>query len=487
MPVKPQKSSPLATPDPLSILVIDDDDLTIEFVRAALEDRPVMVSGAADAAGGLDTIRRLRPGLLLLDLMLPDMNGIELLGKIREYEPEAKVLMMTGHYSTESAVKAIQAGADDYLNKPVSVETLREHVDRWLEERAREQRAAQLELELLGSSTFEGIVGRAIPMLDLLTKAKRIAPHFSTVLVTGETGTGKELVSRALHAWSGRRGQFAVCNCASVVQTLFESELFGHKKGAFTGANSDKQGLVDAAEGGTLFLDEVGEVPLEFQAKLLRLLQNRETRRVGDSLSRHADVRVVGATNRDLRHMVSEGTFREDLYYRLSMVQLHVPNLRTRPEDLPLLIRHFLEDFTKRYNRGKLQITKRAEAVLSRHSWPGNIRELENALSYACMLTQNGTVDLADLPDYLLENRPVEDSGLQTLAEVEYQHVTKVLKACDGNRARAAEVLGIGRATLYRFIAREGADKSPGWEADSTRPSSNLRDGRRHEALDKTH
>ena len=475
----------------LSLLVIDDDELTIEFVRAALEDRPVAVTGAADAVSGLDALRRLRPGLLLLDLMLPDSNGIELLEKIREHDPEAKVLMMTGHYSTESAVKAIQAGADDYLNKPVSVETLRAHVDRCLEESAREQRAAQLQLELLGSSTFEGIVGRAIPMLDLLTKAQRIAPHFSTVLVTGETGTGKELVSRALHAWSGRNGQFVVCNCASVVETLFESELFGHKKGSFTGAVADKQGLVDAADGGTLFLDEVGEVPLEFQAKLLRLLQNRETRRVGDSLPRHVDVRVVAATNRDLRHMVSEGAFREDLYYRLSMVQVHVPSLRRRPEDLPLLIRHFLEDFAKRYKRGKLQITKRAEALLSRHSWPGNIRELENALSYACMLTQNGTVDLADLPDYLLEVRPAEESGLESLAEVEHRHVMKVLKACDGNRARAAEVLGIGRATLYRFIAREGAreetGKPPGWDAGSARSSSNVRDGRGQETLHKTH
>jgi DNA-binding NtrC family response regulator len=463
--VKSQRQSAAAAQERLRVLVIDDDELTIDFVRCALEERPVVVSGATDAASGLAAIQRLRPGLVLLDLILPGANGIELLEKIREYDPETNVLIMTGQYSTESAVKAIQAGADDYLNKPVSVQTLRERVDRWLQEQAAQQRAAELELDLLDSSTFEGIVGRAIPMLDLLTKVKRIAPHFSTALVTGETGTGKELVSRALHSWSGRRGQFVVCNCASVVETLFESELFGHKRGAFTGAVSDKEGLVDSAEGGTLFLDELGEVPLEVQAKLLRLLQNRETRRVGDSKSRQADLRVVAATNRDLRRMVSEGSFREDLYYRLSMVQVQVPSLRDRREDLPLLIRHFLADFTTRYNRGKLQITKRAEAVLCRHSWPGNIRELENALSYACMLTQNGTVDIVDLPDYLLESRSVDGPNLPTLAEVEYQHVMKVLKACDGNRARAAEVLGIGRATLYRFIAREGPAEAPGWEA----------------------
>jgi DNA-binding NtrC family response regulator len=463
--MKSQRQPPAAAQEGLAVLVIDDDELTIEFVRGALAERPVVVSGATDAASGLAAIQRLRPGLVFLDLILPGANGIELLEKIRVYDPETNVLIMTGQYSTESAVKAIQAGADDYLNKPVSVQTVRERVDRWLQEQAAEQRAAQLELDLLDSSTFEGIVGRAIPMLDLLTKVKRIAPHFSTALVTGETGTGKELVSRALHSWGGRRGQFVVCNCASVVETLFESELFGHKKGAFTGAVSDKEGLVDSAEGGTLFLDELGEVPLEVQAKLLRLLQNRETRRVGDNKSRQVDLRVVAATNRDLRRMVSEGSFREDLYYRLSMVQVQVPSLRDRREDLPLLIRHFLADFTTRYKRGKLQITKRAEAVLCRHSWPGNIRELENSLSYACMLTQNGTVDLVDLPDYLLESRSADGPNLPTLAEVEYRHVMKVLKACDGNRARAAEVLGIGRATLYRFIAREGSSEASGWEA----------------------
>jgi DNA-binding NtrC family response regulator len=462
--VKSQKQPPADGRERLPVLVIDDDQLTIDFVRAALEERPVVVSGATDAASGLAAIRRLRPGLVLLDLILPGANGIELLEKMRECDPETNVLIMTGQYSTESAVKAIQAGADDYLNKPVSVQILRERVDRWLQEQADRQRAAQLELDLLDSSTFEGIVGRAIPMLDLLTKVKRIAPHFSTALVTGETGTGKELVSRALHSWSGRGGQFVVCNCASVVETLFESELFGHKKGAFTGAVSDKQGLVDSAEGGTLFLDELGEVPLEVQAKLLRLLQNRETRPVGESKSRKVDVRVVAATNRDLRRMVSEGSFREDLYYRLSIVQVQVPSLRDRREDLPLLIRHFLKDFTERYNRGKLQITKRAEAVLCRHTWPGNIRELENSLSYACMLTQNGTVDIVDLPDYLLERGAADGPNLPTLAEVEYRHVMKVLKACDGNRVRAAEVLGIGRATLYRFIAREGPGDSD-WEA----------------------
>jgi DNA-binding NtrC family response regulator len=444
-----------------SILVIDDDDLTIDFVRTALEGRRVKVSGAIDAAEGLAAFRRLRPGLVLLDLVLPGANGMDLLETLREEDPETHVFIMTGHYSTESAVKAIQAGADDYLNKPVSPQTLRERVDRWLREQVEKQKAAQLEQKVLDSSTFEGIVGRALPMVDLLTKVRRIAPHFSTALVTGETGTGKELVSRVLHSWSCRQGPFVVCNCASVVETLFESELFGHKKGSFTGAISDRQGLVDTAEGGTLFLDELGEVPLEIQAKLLRLLQNRETRRVGESRSRQVDVRVVAATNRDLRRMISEGSFREDLFYRLSMVQFQVPSLRDRREDLPLLIRHFLDSFSTRYSRPKLRVTKRAEVLLCRHSWPGNIRELENALGYACMLAQTTAVDIGDLPDYLSAGRSVDAPGWPTLAEVEYEYVMKVLKAYDGNRARAAEVLGIGRATLYRLLAREKSEEQP--------------------------
>ena len=449
------KQVPAAAQSRLTTLIIDDDPLAIDFVKTALSGRPVQVAGATDAGSGLEAIRRLKPDLVLQDLVLPGASGMDLTRRIREEGPDCHLVIMTGHYSTESAVQAIHAGADDYLNKPVSLELLRQRVDRLLAEQAERRRSAILERELLNSSTFEGVVGRAVPMLDLLAKVRRIAPHFSTALVTGETGTGKELVSRVLHAWSGRSGPFVVCNCASVVTTLFESELFGHKKGSFTGATSDREGLVDSASGGTLFLDELGEVPLEIQAKLLRLLQSRETRRVGENKSREADVRVVAATNRDLRRMVSEGVFREDLYYRLSMVQFHVPALREHREDLPLLIRHFIEGFSVLYGKPGLRLSKRAEALLGRHSWPGNIRELENALSYACMLTQSSTVDIGDLPAYLVENQSADRSHLATLANVEYEYVMKVLKACEGNRARAADILGIGRATLYRLISRQ--------------------------------
>ena len=449
----------LTTVEPycLSILVIDDDPLAIDYVRAALDGQPVTVAGAADALSGLAEVRSRKPDMVLLDLVLPGADGLDLVEKIREEDPECHLVIMTGHYSTESAVKAIHAGADDYLNKPVSLDVLRLGVSRLRAEQAQRRKAARIERELLATSTFEGIVGRATPILDLLTKVRRIAPHFSTALVTGETGTGKELIARALHVLSGRPGPFVVCNCASIVPTLFESELFGHKKGSFTGATSDRQGLVDSANEGTLCLDEVGEIPLEVQAKLLRLLQNRETRRVGESISRKITVRVVAATNRDLRQMASEGLFREDLYYRLAMVHFQVPALREHREDLPVLIRHFLEGFSSLYGKPGLRLTKRAEGLIYRHSWPGNIRELENVLSYACMLTENNVVDVGDLPAYLVANRPADGPHLPTLADVEYEYVMKVLKSCDGNRARAADILGIGRATLYRLISRQKA------------------------------
>lgn len=439
------------------LLVIDDDPMSIEYIREALADRAVQLAEAANTEVGLALVGRLRPDLILLDLMLPDGNGIDLLGTIREVAPESQIFIMTAHYSTESAVKAIQAGADDYLNKPVRPDVLRERVDAWLQEQSERKKATRLEKELLESSTFEGIVGRSARILDLLAKVRRVAPHFQTALVSGETGTGKESISKALHIWSQRQGSFVVCNCASVVDTLFESELFGHKKGAFTGATEDRAGLVEAAQRGTLFLDEVGEMPLPLQAKLLRLVQNREVRRLGESTTRTVDIRIVAATNRDLRKQVAEGTFREDLLYRLSTVDLKLPSLRERAEDLPLLFRHFLGAFSSRYGKPGLQLTRRAEILLTRWSWPGNIRELENSLSYACMMTEKGVVDIVDFPEYLLEpaQNGAKSAGPMTLAQVEQEHVMNVLKHCDGNRARTAEVLGIGRATLYRLLARQ--------------------------------
>ncbi len=437
------------------ILVIDEDPLSIEYVRGALAAHPVRVHTATGVESGVECARRIRPRLVLLAL---DGRSLEFMRWLREFDPAVQVLVMGAHRSAESVVRAIQEGAEDYLFKPIPLATLRDKVDRWLQDQSEKQGTARLDADLLGTTSVEGIDSRDPIMLDLLSKMRRIAPHFSTALVTGETGTGKELIARAMHRLSRRAGPFVVCNCAALVETLFESELFGYTKASFTGATADHAGLVESAENGTLFLDEVGEVPLAIQAKLLRFLQNREIRPVGGNVTRVVNVRVVAATNRNLRQMTMEGKFREDLFYRLSIVSFRLPRLRERKGDLPLLVRHIMDTEAKRCGKPGLKLARRAQSLVYRYTWPGNIRELENALSYACMLAENGVVDITHFPDYLLAPNHEGEAGMQTgtqsLAEVEREHTLKVLRDCDGNRAQAAEMLGISRATLYRILAR---------------------------------
>ncbi|QOY89386.1 sigma-54-dependent transcriptional regulator [Paludibaculum fermentans] len=437
------------------LLVADREQLALETTHAAVRNQPWAVSWACDAADTIAVVKKFRPHLVLLDLAIPGSDGIQLIRRIHELNPETQIIIHTANHSTESAVHAMRAGAVDYLNKPLASNVLSDRLTYWLAQREMQTREVQTELDLLDSFTFGGVVGRSPAMLHLLARVRRVAPHFTTALVSGETGSGKELVARALHTWSGELGSFVTCNCASIVDTLFESELFGHKRGSFTGATDDRPGLVLAAANGTLFLDEIGEMPLLLQAKLLRLLQNREVRPLGDNNAVKVELRIVAATNRDLRKQVADGTFREDLFYRLSTVHFPVPPLRERQEDLPLLIRHFLMDCAARYSKPGLNLSRRAEIVLNRYFWPGNIRELENSLNYACMMAQNSVVDIGDLPDYLLTPAESEQKTTpMTMAEVEYQHALHVLQLCDGNRVRAAELLGIGRATLYRMLAR---------------------------------
>jgi transcriptional regulator with PAS, ATPase and Fis domain len=292
----------------------------------------------------------------------------------------------------------------------------------------------------------------------MFTKLRRIAPHFQTVLVRGDTGTGKELVANALHKLSPRaKRPLVVCNCAALVDTLVESELFGYVKGAFTGANEDRLGMIEAADKGTLFLDEVGEIPLATQAKLLRVLQNREVRRVGAASSRNVDVHIIAATNRDLRRMAAEGSFREDFYYRLAIVEIHVPSLSERREDLPLLLRHFLDKYATEYAKPGLAVTRRAELLLNRYPWPGNIRELQHLVASCAMVVDGPLVDIGDLPEWVQhQNLNLRDPDeLISLAEMHCRHAQRVLVRVGGSQKKAAEILGIGRTTLYRLLRRE--------------------------------
>jgi DNA-binding NtrC family response regulator len=356
----------------LRIVVVDDDPQNLDVIRTALEGEPIELIATSDSREGLELIRLKRPNIVLVELVMPQLGGMEMLEKIVEMDPGTDVILMTAHYTPESAVEAIKKGAYDYLTKPISVAKLRSRIEQLLSNARVRQHSLQLERELVQAFQFEGMIGRSPLMLDLFRKIRQIAPHFRTALLIGDTGTGKELVAKALHDLSPvSAAPFVTCNCSALVETLFESELFGYVKGAFTGATQDRVGLFEYANGGTLMLDEIGDLPLGTQAKLLRVLQNQEIQRVGSPKVIKVDVRVIAATHCDLAAMVAKKEFREDLYYRLSMMQIKLPALVERKEDLSLLQHHFLRSYASQYNKEIRGLTRRAQAVLNRYSWPG--------------------------------------------------------------------------------------------------------------------
>ena len=445
-------------PKLLTLLAIDDNPENLELIRAALEQSEVEVLTSDDPEAGLEIFLKVRPRIVLLDLLMPKLTGIELLERIVAVDPGTDVILLTSHYSPESAVEAIQKGASDYWTKPLDVEKLRNRIATLLGDAAKRRKTLRLDRELLDESQFEGMVGRSPLMLDVFARIRRVAPHFRTVLVTGPTGTGKELVAHALHGLSPvSKGKFAVCNCSALVETLLESELFGYVRGAFTGATQDKAGLFEYADGGTIFLDEIGELSAPAQAKLLRVLQNRQVQRVGSVTPRNIDVHVIAATHRDLKTMVREKQFREDLYYRLAVVEITLPSLAARGEDLPLLQRFFLQKFAADYGKPIAGLTRRAQARLAAYHWPGNIRELESVIGNACMMTDGNVIDIDDLPENLRhpnQQDTSKDEAFLSLEEVQKRHILRVLEAVGGHKARAAEILGIGRATIYQMLSK---------------------------------
>src|SRR5580700_2694278 len=397
---------------------------------------------------------------------MPGLSGLEVVERVVEFDPAIDVILMTAHYTSETAVEAIRKGASDYLNKPVSVAALRERIGKLIEEAQRRQRATGVSREIVESAQFEGMIGRSPAMWEMFSRVRRIAPHFKTVLLTGQTGTGKDLTARALHNLSPvASGRFVVLNCSAVVETLFESELFGHVRGSFTGAAQDKMGLFEYADRGTIFLDEIGDMPLATQAKLLRTLQNQEVTRVGSLTPRRVDVHVVAATHQDLRAAIGEKRFREDLFYRLSMVEIHAPALAERKEDLPLLTKYFLDRFSAQFRKDIRGLTQRAQVVIARHNWPGNVRELENVLGHGAMMAMGETIDVQDLPDYLRSPQhggegaaavTAADSDEGTFADHEKRLIVEALARANGNQSQAARSLRLGRDALRYKMQKHG-------------------------------
>jgi DNA-binding NtrC family response regulator len=462
----PKQASTHSARAHLTVCVLDDDAALLGTTLEILEALGFPALGTTQPGEALEAVQQRRCRVVLTDVRMPQMDGVAFLGQALKLDPALDVILMTGYYSIDAAIEAIRRGARDYLTKPLETARLERTLDEIAEQRARGQRIQELEESLLEELCLHGIVARSPAMLEMMDLMRKVAPHCANVLVTGPTGSGKELVARALHQMSPVAAQrFVVCNCSALVETLLESQLFGHVRGAFTGATETRPGLFEFASGGTVFLDEVGDMSAGLQAKLLRVIQNREIQRVGSPEVRRVDVRVVAATNRDLRAEVLAGRFREDLYYRLSMMEIRVPGLAERASDVPLLAAHFLKKFSQAYGHAIEGFTRRAMMQLCSHAWPGNVRELENAVSSACITATGEMIDIEDLPESLrLVQGPCPGDPHwrpMTLEEVRGQHIERVLEMCGGNRLRAAQVLDIGRTSLYRFLKRRRKDGAP--------------------------
>jgi len=445
----------------LTVCVLDDDSSQVELTTERLERAGFSGAGTTSAEEALLKVRIGECKVVLADFKMPGMDGLTFLEKVLQLDPGVYVILITGYYSVDSAIEAVRRGAYDYLCKPLDFARLEKALDDLADVFSQRSQMRDLEEKLFQNSQFQGIVGRSAAMLDVFDLAKKVARHYTNVLITGPTGAGKELVARALHELSPvAQERFAVCNCSALVDTLLESQLFGHMRGSFTGATDTRPGLFEYANGGTVFLDEVGETSLAMQAKLLRVIQNREIQRVGSPEVKTVDVRLIAATNRDLRAEVLAGRFREDLFYRLSSIEIRVPGLTNRPEDIPVLLQHFLKKYSQRYGKALQGLTRRAQIVLFQYDWPGNVRELENVISSAALTTNADFIDVTDLPEHLQKPRrsvstPEGNWRPLPLDEVRRVHIERVLEMCNSNRVRAAQVLGIGRTSLYRFLKRK--------------------------------
>ena len=436
------------------VLAIDDEPAMTEWLKMVIEAEGYEVRTALIGTRGEEIFKQWRPDVVVTDLMLPDIDGIQLLRRLKEIDAWPEIIVISGQGTVARAVEAGQAGAFYFLEKPVSqdglMDMIRKAIDR-TQERAEHQ---QLKEQIRGQYSFANIVGQSKKMKDLFELIESVAASDANILIQGENGTGKELIANAIHYNSTRvKGPFIKINCAAIPKDLIESELFGYKKGAFTGAMNDKVGLFEMAEGGSLLLDEIGEMPPYLQTKLLRVLQEREYRPIGSDRLVHVDFRLICATNIDLEVALREGKLREDLYFRINTITLRVPPLRERSEDIPLLCNHFLSKFNQRYQKAVRSISPAAYHLLIRNRWPGNVRELENAIERAVLVCKTGEITPNDLPESIREEgSPAQEFTIpphRTLAEIEKMAIVQTLQRTNWNKQEAAQILGLYRPTLY--------------------------------------
>ncbi|SNB45839.1 sigma-54 dependent transcriptional regulator [Geobacter sp. DSM 9736] len=453
------------------ILIVDDELSMREFLGILLQREGYRTSEADTAEVALSMLEKNDYDLVISDVSMPGLGGLVLLERIKQLTPETSVLMVTAFSTAEQAVEAMKLGAYDYIAKPFRVEEIKVLIRNALEKRDLQRENVRLRQEVRGRYDFSGLIGKSRAMRDIYSLIEKVAASVASVLILGESGTGKELAARAIHYNSPRRDRpFIAVNCGAIPETLIESELFGHKKGSFTGAICDRAGLFEQADGGTLFLDEIGEIPLQLQAKLLRVLQEREVRRIGGSEDKRVDVRIVAASNRNLEEHVKEGCFREDLFYRLNVVELRMPSLRERPEDIPLLVEHFVTKFTQQPCRHDV-VAPEAVKLLSTYHYPGNVRELENIVE-RCLIIGNNAITVDSLPSQLKRpqstvatDQELPEGGMDLegyLDAVEKRFLLQALQKTGGVKKKAAELLGMSFRSFRYRLAKFGMDEEPG-------------------------
>ncbi len=438
------------------ILIVDDEKNIREGLRKSIELDGYEAITAEDGIMGMKILQSEDIDLVITDLKMPNMSGEDFLKKIIQKDNDMPVIILTGHGTIENAVETMRLGAYDFLEKPPHLKRLSMLIKRALEKKQLEIENRELNRELDYKFGLENIIGTSSSMHDVFDLVKQVAPTRSNVLITGESGTGKELIANAIHRLSKRKNSPLVkVHCAALNENLLESELFGHEKGAFTGAISRKKGRFELADGGTIFLDEIGEIPQSIQVKLLRVIQEREFERVGGEETLKVDVRIISATNKNLFNEVEKSNFREDLYYRIKVVQIHIPPLRERKTDIPLMVSHFIKEFSEENSKDDLNITSKALSYLESYEWNGNVRELRNVIEGCVVLSKDNTITEDDIPDYIKNNQDTQSIYLKpgmSLDEIEKVAIQSTLAYTKNNKTKAAEILGIGRKTLHRKL-----------------------------------